>query len=438
MTRPPIFLVVLDSLRADRAPPISDEFMPNLESFAQESIIFSNAYATGSWTVPSHASIFTGEYPSIHGSTGKSKNFNPSNQPLATTVADHGYSTRLVSANPWISPDFEYDEGFQEVDYIDNKSRKLPFTEEGRPTLTHSLSDSVLKFGPELARWIANGNPLKRTFNCAYQYLTDVQPYAEGETVNNTIFNKSSGFEGTFTFVNYMDAHEPYHAETDVEWNLRSLVSGPPEDPQQVVEEYDAACKYLDRNLKNFFQKLRDCNVFDESLIILAGDHGQALGESEYWGHGSLLFESLINVPLLIRPPSGSEKTIIEEPWSLRQLYPLINKILEGEMSDIKSLIEELAEPIVVSESAGPHMDVDISNDRVSGKGYRAYRGVDFQVLENLTTDEFVFVEKGNSEISLSQIKEFKSSHRLADDFHQSHLKLDDNAENRLSDLGYI
>lgn len=438
MTQHPIFLIVLDSLRADRAPPVSAEFMPNLESFAQDSFIFSNAYATGSWTVPSHASIFTGEYPSIHGSTGRSKRFSPVNQPLATKVANQGYSTELISANPWISPNFGFDKGFQEVEYIDNKVSQLPFTEEGRPTLEHSLSDPVQEIVPELLGWISKGNPLKRSVNCAYQYLSDMKPYAEAEAVTNTILSRDDDFDNSFIFANYMDAHEPYHGNLDIEWNLRSMTSPPPEQPQKVIERYNTSCEDLDYYLGELFTGLKNRDVFNDSLIILVGDHGQALGESDYWGHGSLLLESLINVPLLIRPPFGSDRTLIEESWSLRRLFNLIYTVSGSNEFCIEKLIRDTVEPIVVSESAGPHMDVEVPENRISPEGYRAYRGDDFQALEDLATGELASVEGGNSYVPKREIQDFRSTLGLKDGFKHSNMELDQSTENRLQDLGYI
>lgn len=438
--KPSVFLIVLDSLRADRAPPVSESHMPNLREFSECSYVFSKAYATGSWTVPSHGSILTGEYPSVHGTTSQSKQLPKNITLLPELVSNSGYDTALISANPWVSPEFGYDRGFDSATFIDNEEIQRPFPQEETVPSSISLSNPLSEFLVNTSRWVLAGNPIKRVANLGFRYFRDVVPYAEAKNVTKSVLAGIDPVEPSFVFVNYMDAHEPYRPRDEFRWNLNSINNKTDEEKaSEAIDKYDESVEYLDHWLGVLFDGMKKRGVFEDSLIIVTSDHGQALGEGDYWGHGSLLLESLINVPLLIRPPNGIENTPIHQPWSLRKLFNIVSRVTESNEYDLQNLIEESTETIVAAESAGPHMDVDVPPEEVSPEGYRAYRGPELHALENFSkTSPYTIKSTTQNEDIIERIETFRSKHGLKNEFAKSDEHLDEGTEGHLRDLGYI
>lgn len=100
-----VLLVVMDTARKKNLTPYGYErnTTPFLEDFSEESVVFDNAISQAPWTLPSHASMFTGEYPSQHGATQESP-YLEKEDTLASHMSDEGYRTAIYSANAWISP----------------------------------------------------------------------------------------------------------------------------------------------------------------------------------------------------------------------------------------------------------------------------------------------------------------------------------------------
>ena len=307
---PNIVLITLDTVRADHLSlyGYSRDTTPNLRQFARTATLFRRAVASSNWTLPTHASIFLGVSPRIHGvhdtSTGDvSPRALPRNRAtLAELLSRRGYRTGAVVANNVIlMPECGFNRGFSSFECM------LPDdfeAETGRPYLLRTALRNAFAGGRREAVY------------CDAAAINDrAEVFLRSATENGQPF---------FLFLNYMDAHVPYvppvpfdrrydgkdssfrwvrlsqiHEEVTVQ-RVRPLRQS---EFAHLTSQYDGAIAYLDDQVGRLFETLRDAGVYDNTLIIITADHGEAFGESCMLGHGTSLYQHQIHVPLLIKFP---------------------------------------------------------------------------------------------------------------------------------------
>lgn len=331
-----VILIVLDTVRANRLSIYGNPgASKNLEVFSRDALVFENCFAPSPWTTPSHASLFTGLYPTEHGSHGildskKKDTFGlPMTYPLSeecVTLAeifrDNGYRTcAVVSNSVLLSPYLKLDQGFQ-------------------------ISDNSISIGRVYNQY--SFRPILHLF-C---YLTNVYPkYTLFYKTADEITSQSTHLleklpSPIFLFINYLDAHGPYspprpfsgyflntpfpHFQRLKQYFLR-LVNSVNEKTRDAYQlsQYDGEIAYLDNELGRFFSQLKRMGIYDSSLIIITSDHGELFGEHGLYWHRTHMYEEVVRIPLLIKFPFskriGREKRMI----TLADLYPTILSICE-------------------------------------------------------------------------------------------------------------
>jgi arylsulfatase A-like enzyme len=309
-THPNVVLIVMDTVRADHLPVYGYErdTTPRLKNFAREATLYTRAVACSNFTLPSHASIFTGLYPRAHGAIlfppGSSTVLPLDNRyrTVAEVLAEHGYRTLAVVSNTaYVVPEFGVDQGFEVFD----ARRVAPLTWEG-----HFLRDGVRG----LLNLFASTAGLDEKYRDAAAITTDAISH-----INSAI----SSVRPFFMFVNYMDAHAPYipPAPYDILFRgkdrrmtlsryygmQKTVVSQrreiTTEERDHLLSQYDGAIAYVDRQLGRLFDFLRQAGVYDSALIVVTSDHGEAFGERNFVEHWQSLFQNEVHVPLLVRYP---------------------------------------------------------------------------------------------------------------------------------------
>ncbi|MDY6769728.1 MAG: sulfatase-like hydrolase/transferase, partial [Candidatus Nanohaloarchaea archaeon] len=197
-----VVFIVLDTLRRDRVGAYSDavEFTPHLDRFADDAVVYEDAVAQAPWTLPSHASMFTGLYPWEHDATQKNLYLETDQELLAERFDDAGYRTACYTANTWLSPYTGMTDGFDEVD---NFFPVLP-------------SDLLPGVGRGLLRRVG-----ERTLGVLTAIGDRFHAFFEkrgDESKTATILEKAERFidgcgddEEFFLFLNLLDPHEPYY-----------------------------------------------------------------------------------------------------------------------------------------------------------------------------------------------------------------------------------
>lgn len=297
-----IALVVLDTLRKDAFDRYFD-WVPGRR--------FENAYSTANWTSPAHASMFTGQYPSELGVHAKSPSLDVDIDVLPELLSRVGYRTRCWTANPNISPDRNWDRGFDE--FI-GASKLLSGSDDVVDWSSFSPSESA-KFG----RFAKYSEAISECFRSEYdtwQSLRTGLSYFRGGVeaidqipddgaswIRDKIFETDFG-EDEFLFLNLMEAHTPYYTPPKFEGpNRENAVTvtikhslGLESPPDGTADAYLDASQYLATVYRDIFDELQ--TEFD--YVVTVSDHGEMLGESETWNHTYGLFPEITHIPLVI------------------------------------------------------------------------------------------------------------------------------------------
>lgn len=299
---PDVVLVLVDTLRADRLGCYGHPggLSPAIDRIASEGALFEQVMAPAPWTQPSIASLFSSYYPEVHGvldygeayralydGQEKLAVFEDSFATLAERLTDAGYATAAFVANPFILEEFGFAQGF-----------------------AHFESNFALNTTP-------------------------------GSTVNEAALawlGQRDPDRPVFLFLHYMDVHGPYDAPPEILGPLLDEVETSPEklrltDAQQkslgylarlptvyndlarherlgVYREYwaaryEAGVRQADRHIGELGRRLGDLGLWDESLVVVTSDHGEALMEHGHWDHGYSLHGPELNVPWILRLPAS-------------------------------------------------------------------------------------------------------------------------------------
>ncbi|WP_332897284.1 MULTISPECIES: sulfatase [unclassified Haladaptatus] len=325
-----VLIVVMDTVRKDALSVYNANCStsPNLEQFASNAVVFDQAVSPAPWTLPVHASLFTGKYPSQHGASQETPYLTDSIT-LAETLSNEGYSTACFTSNAWITPYTGLTSGF---DVQDNFFEVLP---------------GNLMSGPLAKCWkVFNDNStLRSVTNRLVELGNDVHEYlAEGEGADSktpAVIDQAIEFiertdDPSFTFVNLMDAHLPYYPPekyrkqyapdvdpTEVCQNSKEYNSGArdidDEEWEAIRSLYAAEIRHLDAELGRLLDWLQE-NDEDDTLVAICADHGELHGEHGLYGHEFGIYDPLVNVPLMISHPDLDPGTY-DEQVELLDLY---------------------------------------------------------------------------------------------------------------------
>ncbi|WP_440005432.1 sulfatase-like hydrolase/transferase [Halomicrococcus sp. SG-WS-1] len=304
MTR--IALVVLDTLRNDFFERHFD-WLPGVR--------FENAWSPSHWTVPVHASLFTGLYPSEHGVHAKNQILDIETDVLAERLTDEGYMTRAYTANPYLSPSFDFDRGFQEFYGNARVQTLLEDTFDWDSFLSKHQNSSPIRYFKALYGCFASEYDtlpsLKQGFLLKMRGEGWMKPKDSGGRQALRWLDSRSFGRDEFVFVNLMEAHAPYD-EIPNDFQTNNSFTPPnelglqhtynkPADVDEIRQVYKDAVSYLSKIYKDIFSTL----IEEMDYVITIGDHGELLGEHDLWGHEYGLYPELTHVPLVISDGSG-------------------------------------------------------------------------------------------------------------------------------------
>jgi len=265
-----IVLISIDTCRADHLScyGFKRKTTPNIDAVARDGVLFQEALTPVPLTTPAHSSLFTGTYPPTHGvHLNNGVGLADSNVTLAEVLRDAGFQTAAFVSGFPLDPQFGLNQGF---DTYDSKFTK---TSESSSNYSERSAEEVSR--PALA-WLDQ--------------------------------HKDKPF---FVFVHYFDAHVPY----DPPEPYRSSYA---DDP------YAGEIAYLDGWIGQVAERLRALDVYDDTLLIILGDHGESLGDHGEKSHGFFVYQATQHVPLVIRAPHGVTDRRLEGRVSLVDLMPTI------------------------------------------------------------------------------------------------------------------
>lgn len=369
---PNILLIVVDALRADHTSVhgYGRETTPCLEKLASDGVYIDNAFSAAPWTAPSHASMFSGVYPTKHGFLTSNMPFEPPHPPLAEFFRTKGYSTFGAVRNGHIDSQQAVSRGFQEFGDI----YRLPRVPE-------SLTELKTEY---LDLWRGYANVAVRSVGAERR----PSEYVTCEYVDSHIANKGSPF---FGFVNINSTHTPYappepfgsqfdsSAPSEVDMNMVRSLSNVTENGgnryiggeieptldvwNAVQDRYDGEIRFADSLVRRLVQRLHKENIYDETMIIVTADHGEHFGEYGLAGHQFSLSDELLHVPLVIKP--AKSQRLINPPEGLVSLIDLYPTVLDGVDEDLpataqgESLFGPITKDAVFAEYGEPSSQVN-------------------------------------------------------------------------------
>jgi arylsulfatase A-like enzyme len=346
-----IVLVVADTLSSSHLQSYGydRDTAPFLASLAEDNLFFENAYSTGPWTVPSHASIFSGELPKDHGTT--SENLYFSSDSFVEELSEKGYNTYGISNNHLISKDLGFAKGF---DFFE-EDKGVYFEAEGLKTLKalwNMKKGGDIKSGIRsvLGTFAKNRDlsslvelskySIRRLVDDGYEFESYLSITDDGAESTNKLIKEELSEEPFFLFANYMEPHEPYNPPESIaeEWvsdveqtklNYEEKMYGRPSFRKEVDEElkeevkglYDAEIRYFDKKVEELYEYIN--SNFEDTLFIVVGDHGEMLGEHGMWGHQHGVWQKLVKVPMIIAG-DGINGGRVEDTVSLAELKEII------------------------------------------------------------------------------------------------------------------
>lgn len=342
--RPNIILLVMDSVRVTHMScyGYSRPTTPNIDKLARQGTIYEQAISVGCWTLPVHASLFTGFYPITHGLT-VSRDALPDNFPtLARQLKEAGYQTASFSNNAYVSELTNLTQGFDTVE-------ELWRARSPRGTARTKMSRVILwlrGFGAPAEPIIFLLNGLRRGWSVMKRKWRrgDEGVQLTNAKIRTWLTQFREPDRPFFLFVNYMEPHEPYDppppydrqfmpAEFSpgrvarVSSRKEKILSLPEkrrrEDLEIIRALYDGEIAYLDAQIGKLIDELASLDILDDTVLVITSDHGDSLGEHNHIGHRMSLYEQLVRVPLIIRYPDAFEPgTRVEQQVSLVDLYP--------------------------------------------------------------------------------------------------------------------
>jgi arylsulfatase A-like enzyme len=349
---PDVLLIVLDCVRSDLFDAeLARGTMPFLAGLRPEVTAFPGAISPSSWTIPGHASLFTGLYPWDHGAHYRNGPIlTPEPETIAECLSRAGYATALFSANAYVQAATGLTRGFQTSVWGGRREFFLRCLPPGQPTCPN-LGGPALAWAPPTAR---ESRP-SRARELAMDALTWSPPVWDGinRTAAKVLGTYAERLPGVcswiepqldswlaaqpaerpvFAFVNLLEAHEPYLAnggepvsasewlgyarrsQHTVRW-IRGEWQPTPREVDGIRTSYLGSLRVLDRRIGQIVRTFSRHRRWDGTLFVLTSDHGQAFLEQDTLYHRFRVDEPLTRIPLWVRAPGGRRGPATDPTW---------------------------------------------------------------------------------------------------------------------------
>ena len=481
-----VVLLVMDTARAESV--LSARTFPEdtglTKLIKNECTRFEQAFSSAPWTLPSHASLFTGTAPSKHGAHANHKQLDDTYTTLADILRDEEYETVAVSNNTWISEEFGFRRGFETFyktwQYVQSD------TDLGRIARQEEGLNKIRKAGKELF----NGNPLANLTNAVYgQFFRKTEDDGAARTnewIEDWLAGRDDG-RPFFLFVNYLEPHLEYRPpEAHAVERLPAGVTF--EEAMEVSQDawgyvadkveltdgdfeilrglYRAEIAYLTEKIEEVVDLLRTHGEWEDTLFVLTSDHGENIGEHGLLDHQYALYDTLLHVPLYVHG-GPFEDNEIDDLVQLLDIPPTILDVLGIEAPEAREQFqgisfhpetEEIRE-YAVAEYMSPQPSMDALKRRVGNLSEQVY--VYDRSLRAIRTDRYKYIRgsDGNQELYDIESDPGETSD-IADSYedivarhdmmldewlesfetatHTDTVSMNEETKSRLEDLGYL
>ena len=274
---PNVVVITIDTLRADHLGCYGDQQIrtPNIDSLAADSVRFERAYTPVPVTLPAHTVLFTGTYPLLSGIHDFSANkLGPTQPTLASVLKEHGYTTGAVIGSAVLDSRFGLNRGFDfYYDHFDfNRLQESNLDEMERPG--NVVTDNALD-------WLAKNDQKK-----------------------------------FFLWMHLYDPHFPYRPPA-------------PYSEQYKDRPYDGEIAFADSQVGRLIRFLKDRGLYQNTIIVLTGDHGESLGEHGEKTHGFFIYNATLHIPVILHLPGQRLVNSVPDMVNLADLMPTVLQALK-------------------------------------------------------------------------------------------------------------
>ncbi len=399
-----VLLFTLDTTRADHLGCYGypDARTPNIDRLAADGFLFKNTTAQAPLTLPSHSSIFTGNYPYRHGVRDNGGFYlGPENTTLAELLKQQGWTTSAFVGAFVLDSRWGLNQGFDF--YYDN----FDFAKYKKISL-----DSVQREGGEV---------IKAFFD----------------------WFKTNGNRRFFSWIHLYDPHTPYEPPEP----YKSEYAGRP------WGLYDGEIAYVDSLIGQVLESLREKGILDKTIIVIAADHGESLGEHGESFHAFFIYDATVSVPLILRLPASSMKAkAIDAQVENVDIMPTLLELLGIAVPDEvqgRSLVPLLAgsragaDRMAYSESYYPRYHYgwsELKSLRTARYQYiQAPRPELYDIVRDPMERNSIYGQSGSeAERFIKEMKRIEERSRARGDESNAPLQPDDDTLEKLKALGYV
>jgi arylsulfatase A-like enzyme len=375
-----VLLISLDSTRRDllgayghRAPHAPEaQSSPVLDELAAQGVLFEEAYATTSWTLPSHVSLFTGQPELVHAVDVDVHKPGPERPTMAEILARHGYRTAGFFSGPYLEPHFGFDRGFER--YESCYGRRLEEATRRAAVAAKTLEAARRTHPPEQLHTLVEEEQRARQWVEMLSHR-DRSSAMVAEAALAELEAAVQDGRPFFLFAHFFDPHYDYvppapHDESfdpdyagtldGADFYTRPEISTlDPERPGKRVRAvserdlehvralYAGELAWTDAQVGRILAKLDELGLRERTLVVVVSDHGDEFFEHGSIGHRSTLYEEQVRVPMILRLPGRLEPgTRVAGLVSMIDVLPTVLELLELP-----------AEPGLASKSMLPLLD---------------------------------------------------------------------------------
>jgi arylsulfatase A-like enzyme len=303
-----VIVFVLDTLRRDTVGCYADrpEITPRIDAFAAGAVRFEQAVSTSGWTVPAIASLFTGAWPTVHGSMGKGlkiTGFRKELPVVSELFKENGFGTVAFANSAFVSPALGVDRGFDIFDHnygVNWDVRRADATVNAAISELHNRRDESTFYFIHLFDPHLDYDPPGRYATMYTGGRREPAPPLSLETV----FELRTGADGT----------------------------KPPviDDQRYVRGVYEGEVSFMDAHVGRFIDELKKLGLYESATIVMLSDHGEEFWDHGGFEHGHTLYDELVTIPLLIKLPNDLAITprVVEPQVRLLDIMPTVFDVL--------------------------------------------------------------------------------------------------------------
>lgn len=317
---PNLVVISMDTVRADR---ISGQLTPHLLRLAERGVLYENTVSTAPYTLPSHGSLLTGQYPTVHGAVRPDQRLRDEAPRLARILGTAGWTTAAFTGGGYVAPDFGFADGFESYT-VNDALRFLPGAPAKPPRNIRGLEED---------RW-------QQALRVA------AGQRARPKTVHDWIGRHAD--RPFFLFVHSFAAHDytptpelfreicGNRCGSDWGWGRDLFPRRKPDfwknteiaevDRDHMRHVYDAAVKNADAEIGGIIDAIEDAGLEGRTIIVVTSDHGEEFWEHGVLGHSRSLYETLLAVPLVLAGP-GVPTGRVARPVSLVDIAPSLLRL---------------------------------------------------------------------------------------------------------------